>query len=88
MTRSNLGQTKLRKRRRRREDPMRAFDNLPSVLRQWLANAALPWRPRSVKRAYDRALAQTGDPLRALAELERLQTAKLAKDTVYPPVAR
>lgn len=87
MTRSNLGQTKLRK-RRSREDPMRAFDNLPPLLRQWLANAALPWRPRSVKRAYERALSQTGDPVRALAELERLQAAKLARDAVHPPAPK
>ncbi len=75
----NLGQTKLRK-RRRREDPMREFDRLPPVLREWLANAALPWRPRSVLRAYNTALARTGDRRQALDELGRLETAQLAKE--------
>ncbi|MEO0692062.1 MAG: DUF6525 family protein [Pseudomonadota bacterium] len=72
----NLGQTRLRK-RRRREDPMREFDRLPPPLRAWLAHAALPWRPRSALRAYNRALAQSGAPVEALAELDRLQAARL-----------
>ncbi len=75
----NLGETRLRK-HRRREDPMREFDRLPPSLRAWLANAALPWRPRSVLRAYNRALDRTGDPRSALNELERLQDIQLAKD--------
>lgn len=79
MGRRNLGQTKLR-RRARQEDPMREYDRLPQELRAWLSTAALPWRPRSVRRAYDRALAETGDARSAFAELERLQAAQLAKD--------
>ncbi|MEM6657768.1 MAG: DUF6525 family protein [Pseudomonadota bacterium] len=75
----NLGSTRLKK-RKRREDPMREFDRLPPPLRAWLANAALPWRPRSVRRAYDRALSRTGDPSYALQELDRLQAKQLAKD--------
>lgn len=75
----NLGRTSLRK-RRRAEDPMREYDRLPPVLRAWLSEAILPWRPQSVRRAYDRALAQTGNPDCALAELERLQARQLAKD--------
>ena len=76
----NLGNTSLRK-RRRSEDPMRDFDRLPPVLRAWVAHAVLPWRPRSVLRAYNRALSQYGDPKQALAELERLQSSQLAKDS-------
>lgn len=76
----NLGQTKLRK-RRRREDPMREFDQLPPVLRAWVTQAALPWRPRSVLRAYNTALARTGDQTRALDELKHLEAAQLAKDS-------
>ncbi|MEO1154762.1 MAG: DUF6525 family protein [Pseudomonadota bacterium] len=72
----NLGQTCLRK-RRRREVPMREFDRLPPPLRAWLAHAVLPWRPRSALRAYYRALAQSGAPAEALAELDRLQAARL-----------
>ena len=79
MTR-NLGQTKLRK-RRRTEDPMREFDRLPPVLRNWITQAALPWRPRSVLRAYNKALARTGDQSRALDELGHLEAAHLAKDS-------
>ena len=75
----NLGQTNLRK-RRRCGDPMQEIDQLPPHLRAWLAKAVLPWRPLSVKRAYDRALARTGDGQHALEELDRLQTAQLAKD--------
>lgn len=85
MTR-NLGQTRLRK-RRRSEDSMREFDRLPPVLRAWLADAALPWRPRSVLRAYNRALARCGEPDAALAELDRLQAARLAKDDGLLPAA-
>ncbi|GAB5446264.1 DUF6525 family protein [Gymnodinialimonas sp.] len=77
----NLGQTRLRK-RRRAEDPMREYDRLPPILRSWLAEAALPWRTRSVRRAYERALSKSGDPEDALAELERLQAQRLAKDAV------
>ncbi len=76
----NLGQTKLRK-RRRRENPMREFDRLPPILRSWVSQAALPWRPRSVLRAYNTALAKTGSQSRALEELQRLEAVQLAKDT-------
>ncbi len=72
----NLGQTRLRK-RRRQEDPMREFDRLPPYLRQWLSEAALPWRPKSVLRAYNAALAESGDPGAALAALDQLQSARL-----------
>ncbi len=75
----NLGQTRLRK-RRRTEDPMREFDRLPPILRAWLADAVLPWRPRSVRRAFNRALESSDNPQDALAELERLQSLRLAED--------
>ena len=44
--RRNLGQTSLPKRRRAR-DPMRDYDRLPAPLRHWMAQAALPWSPKS-----------------------------------------
>ncbi|WP_170331974.1 DUF6525 family protein [Ruegeria arenilitoris] len=78
----NLGQTKIRK-RRRSENPMREFDSLPPILRAWVSQAALPWRPRSVLRAYNTALARTGDQSRALEELRRLEAAQLAKDNQF-----
>ena len=77
----NRGQTSLRS-RRRTEDPMREFDRLPAELRAWLACAALPWRPRSVRRAYDRALSQTKDVARALQSLDRLEARRMAHDTL------
>lgn len=82
MTR-NLGKTHLRC-RRRRGDPMGDYDRLPAHLRAWLAGAALPWRPRSVRRAYAKALARTGDPDTALAELDRLQAVRLAQPSTAP----
>lgn len=81
MTR-NLGHTKLRK-RKRQEDPMREFDRLPPPLRAWLSSAALPWRPESVRRAYNRALSQCGSHAGAIDELNRMQAAKLAKDAFH-----
>ena len=83
----NLGQTRLRT-RRPREDPMREFDRLPPVLRAWLSQAALPWRPRSVRRAYDRALAECGEPDAALRELERLEAARLSRAEAPPSSVR
>src|SRR6056297_4150433 len=77
--RGNRGQTSLRL-KRRNADPMRDFDRLPPELRAWLASAVLPWRPRSVRRAFDRAVARTRDCSRALEELDRLQDKLLAKD--------
>lgn len=75
----NRGATSL-KLKRRNEDPMREFDRLPAELRAWLAAAILPWRPRSVRRAFDRALARTQDRTSALKELDRLQAQLVAKD--------
>jgi hypothetical protein len=59
---------------------MREYDRLPAELRAWLAAAILPWRPRSVRRAFDKAFERTGDRTRALKELDRLQERLVAKD--------
>ena len=75
----NRGTTSL-KCRRRNENPMREFDRLPAELRAWIAAADLPWRPRSVRRSYDRALSRTGDREKALEELDCLQNRLVAKD--------
>ena len=77
--RDNLGRTKIRM-RRRSSNSLQDFDGLPNHLREWVRNAVLPWRPLSVARAYKRALNDTGDPHRALAELDRLQEYHLSKD--------
>ncbi|MBK1637016.1 DUF6525 family protein [Rhodovulum adriaticum] len=75
---SNRGATSLKL--RRRTDPMRDFDRLPADLRAWLHHAELPWSPVSVRRAFARALAVTGDRQQALAELDRRARHKLARD--------
>ncbi|KQB97663.1 hypothetical protein AL073_01570 [Loktanella sp. 1ANDIMAR09] len=78
----NLGETGL-KRKRRRQDPMRAYDALPPALRGWLADAALPWSPVSCRRIWQRARAR-GEPIEAvLARLERAQAQTLAKDPIW-----
>ena len=66
--RCNRGKTSL-KLKRRNEVPMREYDRLPAELRAWLAAAVLPWRPRAVRRAFDKALAETGDRDFALTRL-------------------
>ncbi|MGB0506418.1 MAG: DUF6525 family protein [Pikeienuella sp.] len=75
----NQGRTSLR-RRRRTENKMQEFDRLPLELRQWLATAILPWRPRSAHRSYSKALARTGDRARALGELSRIEQRLITKD--------
>ncbi|GAW34610.1 hypothetical protein RA2_01661 [Roseovarius sp. A-2] len=79
MSYRNTGRTSLRH-RRRSLDPMREFDRLPPVLRAWLVRACLPWGPRSVLRAYRRALGQTGDTARALEALDGIEARLIARD--------
>ncbi|MEL6596320.1 MAG: DUF6525 family protein [Pseudomonadota bacterium] len=85
----NRGTTSL-KCKRRTANPMREYDHLPAELRTWLSQAVLPWRAGSVKRSFEKALAKTGDPARALHELDELQARLVAKDaakvwgTSYP----
>ncbi len=76
----NLGTTTL-KRRRRPPNAMHEFDRLPPELRSWVATAMLPWRPQSVRRAYDKALERTQDTSKALEELDRLQERRITQDT-------
>lgn len=79
MSGRNTGRTSLRQ-RRRCLDPMREFDRLPPALRAWLARACLPWGPRSVLRAYRRALGQSGDAGRALQALDAIEARQIARD--------
>ncbi|MBY5972366.1 hypothetical protein KUV28_08420 [Ferrimonas balearica] len=72
-------------RRRRAADPMAEFDQLPPVLRGWLAEAALPWSARSVRRVYTRALAENGgDEAAALARLSAVEQQRLTRDGIAP----
>ena len=75
----NLGETKLKK-KRRSSNPMSEFDRMPKTLRDWLNTAALPWRPVSVHRAYQKALIKTGDQQSALEYLNVLQKERLFRD--------
>lgn len=69
------------RRSRRALDPMAAYDRLPEELRQWLAQAALPWSPRSALRLWRRALARSkGNRARALAYLSEVEWAMLQRD--------
>ena len=75
----NTGATSLR-RTRRAGDPMKTFDALPSPLRQWLAEAALPWSPASVRRIWSRSLAEGKRPEEVLHTLRELELRNLARD--------
>jgi len=75
----NLGATSLRM-RRRKGDPMQTYDALPDPLRQWLAQARLPWSPLSAKRIWLRALANGHSIESALQTLSRAETKTLARD--------
>ncbi len=68
-------------RRRADQNPMRAFDALPTDLRRWLTQASLPWSARSVDRLWRRALREAkGDESAAVARLEAAQQRLLARD--------
>lgn len=60
---------------------MRDYDRLPPELRLWLAGAVLPWRPKSVRRAYEAAAARQRNKAGALRELDALQARLIARDT-------
>jgi hypothetical protein len=75
----NLGDTSLR-RKRRSGDPMHAYDALPTPLRRWLSQAALPWSPASARKIWTRAQAKGLDTEAALAVLSRAETKTLARD--------
>ncbi len=76
----NRGNSSLRT-KTRTENPMREYDRLPTELRLWLSTAILPWRAKSVRRAFDKALKRTGNKTQALKELDRLQRQRILKDT-------
>lgn len=77
----NLGETGL-KRRKRSEDPMQAYDQLPRDLRIWIQGAKLPWSPASCRRVWLKTKAR-GDTLeQTLASLDRAEAATLARSGV------
>lgn len=75
----NLGHCSLR-RKRRAVDPMDAFDGLPAPIRQWVAQAALPWSPTSVRRIWSKSRARGLSDDEALASLTQAEARTLARD--------
>ena len=75
----NLGQSSLR-RKRRSGDPMDAFDGLPAPVRQWVAQAALPWSPASVRRIWSKSRARGLSAEEALLSLNDAEAKTLARD--------
>lgn len=65
----------------RHVSPMAAYDRLPSDLRLWLADAALPWSAQSVLPLWRKAMrACGGDPAAARHRLSRIERRKLSLD--------
>ncbi|MEP5761323.1 MAG: DUF6525 family protein [Litoreibacter sp.] len=75
----NLGQTSLRG-KRRSGNPMQTYDALPAPLRNWLAQAALPWSPASARKIWKRAQAKGLSTDETLATLCQAETHTLARD--------
>ena len=75
----NLGATRLKK-RRRKGDPMEAFDALPPELRTWLTKAALPWSPRSCAKIWTRAAQEGLAPADRIERLEACELRALERD--------
>ncbi len=59
---------------------MRQFDELPSPLRQWMAQAALPWSPASYRRIWQKGIAEGADHSAILDRLSRAEAQMLARD--------
>ena len=59
---------------------MQAYDALPTELRQWLSQAALPWSPVSARKIWARAQADGLSEDQALALLCRAEINTLARD--------
>ncbi len=75
----NLEQSSLR-RKRRSSDPMLAFDRLPAPLRQWVAEAVLPWSPASARRIWSKSRAEDMTPEETLLSLNQAEARTLARD--------
>lgn len=78
MARTNL-RTSLRQRQSTR--PMDRFDRLPPELRSWLAQAALPWSPRSSLKLWNKCVKKShGNSAEAVERLRRAEAKLLARD--------
>ncbi|WP_097805917.1 DUF6525 family protein [Pelagimonas varians] len=76
---NNLGASSLR-RRNRKANPMKTYDSLPKPLRNWMAQAALPWSPASCLRIWRAAFAAGGSEADALVRLQDAERVCLSKD--------
>ena len=66
---------------RRKAAPMAQFDRLPPELRQWLAQAALPFSAKSALKLWQRSLRDSaGNTAAALAALAQAEARLLARD--------
>ncbi|SHF43645.1 hypothetical protein SAMN05444279_14410 [Ruegeria intermedia] len=59
---------------------MDAFDSLPQPVRQWVAQAALPWSPASVRRIWSKSRARGLSDDEALLSLAQAEARTLARD--------
>ena len=59
---------------------MDAFDGLPQPVRQWVAQAALPWSPTSVRRIWSKSRARGLSDEEALLTLAQAEARTLARD--------
>lgn len=64
----------------RATDAMAEHDRLPTILRQWLAQAALPWSAQSARRLWRHAMSETQCPNAALLRLQITERKTLARD--------
>jgi hypothetical protein len=65
---------------KRRPSSMAEYDRLPPELRAWLAQAALPWSVRSVRKLWSQARATRRGPADVLAYLSAVERRALARD--------
>lgn len=59
---------------------MHAYDMLSASLRQWLAQAALPWSPASAQRIWKRARQRSLGVEEALRTLSQAEAKTLSRD--------
>ncbi|WP_415405264.1 DUF6525 family protein [Tateyamaria sp. SN3-11] len=59
---------------------MRSYDALPAPLRNWLAQATLPWSPASARRVWNRACAKGLSAEDALSLMSQAEARTLARD--------
>lgn len=58
---------------------MQTYDALPQALRQWLAQACLPWSPTSALKIWNR-VGGGNDPAAAIGRLNAIEQAMLQRD--------